>query len=130
MKSTAKALWVLGLFLAAGCASEPPPPLEVLKPSELNARWKDFDRKPVMVHGWVRQTGRTACIYDDEDAARSNELSDRDRRLAVINIPPDDASRLAGKMDTIKGLFRWDIQSHSPDFDVCHYSGIEFGGAP
>ena len=130
MRSTAKALWILGLVLMAGCASEPPPPLEVLKPSELNARWKDFDRKPVMVHGWLQQTGHTACIYDDEESARSNELSDHDRRLAVIDIPPAEASRLAGKMDTIKGLFRWDIQTHSPDFSVCHYSGIEFGSAP
>lgn len=122
-------LWVLAFFLMSGCASEPPKPLEVLKPSELNARWKDFDRKPVMVHGWVQQTGHAACIYDDEDAARSNELSDRDRRLAVINVPQADAGRLSGKIDTIKGLFRWDIQIHSPDFDLCHYSGIEFESA-
>jgi hypothetical protein len=125
-----KGTLVLTIFLLASCASEPPPPLEVLSPSALNTRWKDFDRKPVMVHGWLQQTGHAACIYDDAQDARSDEdISAHDRRLAVIGIPEAEARGLFGKTVTIKGTFQYDIQRRSPDFGLCHFSGVEFSGA-
>ena len=117
-------VWLLG-----SCASEPPPPLEVLKPSQLNARWKDFDRKPVAVHGWVQRAGHEACIYDNEQDARADDPSARDRRVTLIGVPEADAKDLFGKVDTIKGIFRWDIESRSLDFGLCHYSGVEFQSA-
>jgi hypothetical protein len=127
-------LMLAGVVAAAvcvlvGCASEQPAKLEVLKPSELNARWKDFDRKPVEVHGWVQQTGREACIYDTEEDARSDDPSVRDRRVTLINVPESSAKSLFGKVDTIRGIFRWDIESRNLNFGLCHYSGVEFQGA-
>ena len=120
---------ILTIILMAGCATEPPPPLEVLSPSALNARWKDFDRKPVMVHGWLQQTGHTVCIYDDAHDVQSDDISARDRRLAVVGVPEAEAHGLFGRTVTIKGTFQYDIQRRSPDFGLCHFSGVEFSGA-